>query len=122
MSARLLRRLRKFGVFGHSIGGSDLRLLADKILVFPRLDAIGHRFVWEVEAFLKVVRIKPHLFVETAMGDAGLVLWVSVARPPAFCTLKRVHTVMPAHSSDAQHEAVRAAEDHGVSMDTTEEE
>ena len=106
--------------------GSDVRLdTADKVLSFMKMAPIGPRFLCEIKAFLKVTRMKPHLFGEGAMRDPTFVLRLERGRSSMLATVDRVRAFMAANASAAEREAVRAAVEDAVPAvpaETAEEE
>ena len=90
--------------------GSDVRLgTADKVLAYMNLEPIGPRFLQEVEAFLEVTGIKPHVLGEQALGDPSFVLRLEQGRSPMLGTVDKVSAWMADNASAAELEAVRAA-------------
>ena len=90
--------------------GSDVRLgTADKVLAYMNLEPIGPRFLREVEAFLEVTGIKPHVLGEQALGDPSFVLRLEQGRSPMLGTVDKVSAWMADNASAAELEAVRAA-------------
>ena len=95
--------------------GSDMRLCtADKVLAFLGKETIGPRFRREVEAFLSVTRIKPHLFGEEAVGDPTFVARLRRGRSPGLATVDRVGAWMAETASAAEMAAVRAVVEDGA--------
>ena len=92
--------------------GSDVRLgTADKVLAYMNLEPIGPRFLREVEAFLEVTGIKPHVLGEQALGDPSFVLRLERGRSPTLGTIDKVGAWMADNASAAELEAVLAAVD-----------
>ena len=90
--------------------GSDVRLgTADKVLAYMNLELIGPRFLQEVEAFLEVTGIKPHVLGEQALGDPSFVLRLEQGRSPMLGTVDKVSAWMADNASAAELEAVLAA-------------
>ena len=106
--------------------GSDVRLgTADRVMAYMNLEPIGPRFLREIEAFLKVTGIKPHVLGEMALGDPSFVLRLGQGRSPTLGTVDRVSAWMADHASAAELEAVRAAAEDGApadAVDTTGQE
>ena len=90
--------------------GSDVRVgTADKVLAYMNLEPIGPRFLQEVEAFLEVTGIRPHVLGEQALGDPSFVLRLEQGRSPMLGTVDKVSAWMADNASVAELEAVRAA-------------
>ena len=95
--------------------GSDVRLgTADKVLAYMNLEPIGPRFLREIEAFLEVTGIKPHVLGEQALGDPSFVLRLERGRSPTLGTIDKVGAWMADAASAAELEAVRAAVEDGA--------
>ena len=95
--------------------GSDVRLgTADKVLTFLGEAPIGPRFLREIEAFLEVTGIKPHVLGEQALGDPSFVLRLERGRSPTLGTVDKVGAWMADNASAAELEAVRAAVEDGA--------
>ena len=90
--------------------GSDVRLgTADKVLAYMNLEPIGPRFLQEVEAFLEVTGIRPHVLGEMALRDPSFVLRLGRGRSPMLGTVDKVSAWMADNASAAELKAVRAA-------------
>ena len=95
--------------------GSDVRLgTADRVLAYMNLEPIGPRFLREIEAFLKVTGIKPHILGEQALGDPSFVLRLARGRSPTLGTIDRVGAWIADNASAAELEAVRTAVEDGA--------
>ena len=101
--------------------GSDVRLgTADRVMAYMNLEPIGPRFLREIEAFLKVTGIKPHVLGEQALGDPSFVLRLERGRFPTLGTVDRVGAWMADNASAAELEAVRAAAEDGAPADAVD--
>ena len=90
--------------------GSNVHLgTADKVLACMNLETIGPGFLRRVEAFLKVIGIRPHVLGKDAPGDPSFVLRLERGRSPTLGTVDKLSDWVADNSSPAELEAVRAA-------------
>jgi len=90
--------------------GAGVRLsTADRVRAFMGHAPRGPAFLREVEAFLSVTRVKPHVFGELAAGDPCFVVRLRRGASPTLATVDRVRAWMAASANARERAAVRAA-------------